>query len=164
MTIGHCRASTAAIGAPMAVASVAGLKRQRGSEDGVGDDPPARAAPALLLQADRHRGGAREHEDERERDEQGRRMQEHAQILGSGPPAHGALVGGCVRRARRKRDELAGAAIGARGRTRAARSSRCNSCPVHCSTMTRALLDSFWRAVAYCLHPRVIALSLLPLR
>lgn len=24
-------------------------------------------------------------------------------------------------------------------------------------------LDSFWRAVAYCLHPRVIALSLLPL-
>jgi len=26
-----------------------------------------------------------------------------------------------------------------------------------------ALLDSFWRAVAYCLHPRVIVLSLLPL-
>ena len=26
-----------------------------------------------------------------------------------------------------------------------------------------ALLDSFWRAAAYCLHPRVIALSLLPL-
>jgi hypothetical protein len=25
------------------------------------------------------------------------------------------------------------------------------------------LLDSFWRAVAYCVHPRVIALSLLPL-
>jgi hypothetical protein len=25
------------------------------------------------------------------------------------------------------------------------------------------VLDSFWRAVAYCLHPRVIALSLLPL-
>ena len=25
------------------------------------------------------------------------------------------------------------------------------------------LLDSFWRAVAYCLHPRVIALSLVPL-
>ena len=25
------------------------------------------------------------------------------------------------------------------------------------------LLDSFWRAVAYCLHPRIIALSLLPL-
>jgi hypothetical protein len=25
------------------------------------------------------------------------------------------------------------------------------------------LLDSFWRAVAYCLHPRVIALSVLPL-
>lgn len=25
------------------------------------------------------------------------------------------------------------------------------------------LLDSFWRAVAYCLHPRVMALSLLPL-
>lgn len=25
------------------------------------------------------------------------------------------------------------------------------------------LLDSFWRAVAYCLHPRVIALSILPL-
>jgi hypothetical protein len=25
------------------------------------------------------------------------------------------------------------------------------------------LLDSFWRSVAYCLHPRVIALSLLPL-
>ncbi|MDB5955596.1 EI24 domain-containing protein [Ramlibacter sp.] len=25
------------------------------------------------------------------------------------------------------------------------------------------LLDSFWRAVAYCLHPRVIGLSLLPL-
>ena len=64
---------------------------QRGSEDGVGGDPPARAAPALLLEADRHRGGAREHEDERERDEQGRRMQEHAQILGSGPAAQGAL-------------------------------------------------------------------------
>ncbi len=27
----------------------------------------------------------------------------------------------------------------------------------------RLLMDSFWRAVAYCLHPRVIALSLLPL-
>ena len=25
------------------------------------------------------------------------------------------------------------------------------------------ILDSFWRAVAYCLHPRVIALSFLPL-
>jgi hypothetical protein len=25
------------------------------------------------------------------------------------------------------------------------------------------LLDSFWRAVAYCVHPRVIALSFLPL-
>ena len=25
------------------------------------------------------------------------------------------------------------------------------------------LLDSFWRAAAYCLRPRVIALSLLPL-
>ncbi|HEY2928457.1 EI24 domain-containing protein, partial [Piscinibacter sp.] len=25
------------------------------------------------------------------------------------------------------------------------------------------LLDSFWRAIAYCLHPRVIALSVLPL-
>jgi len=29
--------------------------------------------------------------------------------------------------------------------------------------MTRELLDSFWRAAAYCLHPKVIALSLLPL-
>src|SRR3982751_5498065 len=28
--------------------------------------------------------------------------------------------------------------------------------------MTRELLDSFWRAAAYCLHPKVIALSLLP--
>lgn len=27
----------------------------------------------------------------------------------------------------------------------------------------RLLLDSFWRAAAYCLHPRVIALSVLPL-
>ncbi|ABM32031.1 EI24 domain-containing protein [Paracidovorax citrulli] len=27
----------------------------------------------------------------------------------------------------------------------------------------RLLIDSFWRAVGYCLHPRVIALSLLPL-
>lgn len=27
----------------------------------------------------------------------------------------------------------------------------------------RLLLDSFWRAVAYCLHPRVILLSLIPL-
>jgi len=27
----------------------------------------------------------------------------------------------------------------------------------------KSLLDAFWRAVAYCLHPRVIALSLLPL-
>ena len=25
------------------------------------------------------------------------------------------------------------------------------------------LIDAFWRAVAYCLHPRVIVLSLLPL-
>jgi len=29
--------------------------------------------------------------------------------------------------------------------------------------MTRSLLDAFWRAAAYCLHPKVIALSLLPL-
>jgi len=29
--------------------------------------------------------------------------------------------------------------------------------------MTRELLDSFWRAAAYCLHPKVIVLSLLPL-
>ena len=27
----------------------------------------------------------------------------------------------------------------------------------------RLLLDSFWRAVAYCMLPRVIVLSLLPL-
>jgi len=27
----------------------------------------------------------------------------------------------------------------------------------------KALLDAFWRAVAYCLHPKVIGLSLLPL-
>ena len=27
----------------------------------------------------------------------------------------------------------------------------------------QGLVDSFWRAAAYCLHPRVIALSLLPL-
>ena len=27
----------------------------------------------------------------------------------------------------------------------------------------KELLDAFWRAAAYCLHPRVIALSLLPL-
>jgi hypothetical protein len=27
----------------------------------------------------------------------------------------------------------------------------------------QSLIDSFWRAAAYCLHPRVIALSLLPL-
>ena len=27
----------------------------------------------------------------------------------------------------------------------------------------RAMFDAFWRAVAYCLHPRVIALSFLPL-
>ena len=25
-----------------------------------------------------------------------------------------------------------------------------------------AFIDAFWRAVAYCLHPRVIGLSLLP--
>ncbi|MEO5843620.1 MAG: EI24 domain-containing protein [Caldimonas sp.] len=29
--------------------------------------------------------------------------------------------------------------------------------------MRRELFDSFWRAAAYCLHPKVIALSLLPL-
>jgi hypothetical protein len=29
--------------------------------------------------------------------------------------------------------------------------------------MTQELLDSFWRAVAYCLHPKVIVLSLAPL-
>ncbi|HWK83860.1 MAG TPA: EI24 domain-containing protein [Caldimonas sp.] len=29
--------------------------------------------------------------------------------------------------------------------------------------MTRGLLDAFWRAAAYCLHPKVIALSLAPL-
>lgn len=28
--------------------------------------------------------------------------------------------------------------------------------------MSKQLIDSFWRAVMYCLHPRVIALSLLP--
>ena len=27
----------------------------------------------------------------------------------------------------------------------------------------KSLLDAFWRAVAYCLHPKVIGLSLLPL-
>jgi len=29
--------------------------------------------------------------------------------------------------------------------------------------MSRALFDSFWRAAAYCLHPKVVALSLAPL-
>jgi hypothetical protein len=29
--------------------------------------------------------------------------------------------------------------------------------------MTRSLLDAFWRAVAYCLHPKVIVLSPAPL-
>ena len=27
----------------------------------------------------------------------------------------------------------------------------------------KLMLDAFWRAAAYCLHPRVIALSVLPL-
>jgi len=31
------------------------------------------------------------------------------------------------------------------------------------SRSTRSLLDAFWRAVAYCLHPKVILLSLAPL-
>ena len=35
--------------------------------------------------------------------------------------------------------------------------------PLTLVPMTRELLDSFWRAAAYCLHPKVIALSLLPL-
>ena len=34
---------------------------------------------------------------------------------------------------------------------------------VHCPAMSRALFDSFWRAAAYCLHPKVVALSLAPL-
>ncbi|HZV93270.1 MAG TPA: EI24 domain-containing protein, partial [Caldimonas sp.] len=29
--------------------------------------------------------------------------------------------------------------------------------------MTPRLIDAFWRAVAYCLHPKVVALSLAPL-
>ena len=70
-----------------------GLKQQsrRGARWWVVANAIFAAAPALLLEADRHGGGAREHEGERERDEQGRGMQEHAQILGSGPPGHGAL-------------------------------------------------------------------------
>jgi hypothetical protein len=35
--------------------------------------------------------------------------------------------------------------------------------PVHWSAMRRELFDSFWRAVAYCLHPKVVLLSLAPL-
>ena len=36
------------------------------------------------------------------------------------------------------------------------------ACPGKLRAMT-LFLDSFWRAAAYCLHPRVIALSFLPL-
>ena len=42
----------------------------------------------------------------------------------------------------------------------APRALACNSAPYTARTMTRELFDSFWRAAAYCLHPKVIALSL----
>jgi hypothetical protein len=35
--------------------------------------------------------------------------------------------------------------------------------PVHWPAMRRELFDSFWRAAAYCLHPKVMLLSLAPL-
>jgi hypothetical protein len=37
------------------------------------------------------------------------------------------------------------------------------ACAARYAAVMKLLLDSFWRAVAYCMHPRVIALSLLPL-
>jgi hypothetical protein len=55
----------------------------------------------------------------------------------------------------------------ARGHTGGRRvgASRDHDAPIEClySLYMSLLFDSFWRAVAYCMHPRVIALSFLPL-
>jgi hypothetical protein len=65
---------------------------QRGGEDKVGEEPPARAAAALLLPMNGKREDAGERDDDRESDEQGRRMQRgHREIIGSGPGRHDAI-------------------------------------------------------------------------
>jgi hypothetical protein len=65
---------------------------ERGGEDGVGDEPPAGAAAALLLAMNGDRDDAGERNDDRESDEQGRRMQRgHREIIGSGLGRHDAI-------------------------------------------------------------------------
>jgi hypothetical protein len=41
--------------------------------------------------------------------------------------------------------------------------ARAGSVVFKVSTIMKNMMDSFWRAVAYCIHPKVILLSLLPL-
>ena len=67
----------------------------------------------------------------------------------------------------RLRARLLGAAAARAGATgaRARRAASCGACTRRRAPRLamRLLLDAFWRAAAYCLHPRVILLSFLPL-
>src|SRR3954454_13176224 len=75
-----------------------------------------------------------------------------------------APLGGPSCRARRNRDVVAACGdVPAAVPAAAIAGGTVGDSALTLSTMTRELLDSFWRAAAYCLHPKVIALSLVPL-
>src|SRR3954454_10740905 len=75
-----------------------------------------------------------------------------------------APLGGPSCRARRNRDVVAACGdVPAAVPAAAIAGGTVGDSALTLSTMTRELLDSFWRAAANCLHPKVIALSLLPL-
>ena len=156
VTTGHCRPSTAAIGASRSVWSSRACAAERRREAEVGGDPPPDAAALALAHADRRRRHAGDRQAGRGGHEQGRRVQLQHRRNYRQRPAEPV----------RRRASRAVAAV-RKNRYELARSlhstDACFPRIVSLFAMTRSLLDAFWRAVAYCLHPKVILLSLAPL-
>ena len=68
------------------------MGRQRGGEPHVGHDPPPHAAARALLNADRCGGGTGKGESGRDGHEQGRRVKQHREILGSSLASGGSAA------------------------------------------------------------------------
>ena len=163
MTIGHCKAQSDGCDRRADAGRVgARLKRPARPANTARWRRPTSARRAGSAAAGRPTPGARSRgrRTSGESDEQGSAVcNEHAlNSRAASSAAHGADVGCATAVLGETRDELAAPCWLHPGATRAAHS--CNRAPYTASPMTRELFDSFWRAAAYCLHPKVIALSL----
>ena len=134
------------MGASRSLWSSSACVAERAGEAEVGGDPPPDAAALALAHADGRRRRAGDRQAGRGGHEQGRRVQlQHREIIGRRPRGVSRRRA-CARPVRAEKPLRIGtlATLGP-----------CPFSPVREPfAMTRSLLDAFWRAVAYCLHPQ----------